>query len=406
MRFYADIHVHSKYSRATARNCDLENLALWAGKKGLAVVGTGDFTHPAWFKEIRQKLSGDGSGLFTLRGDNSGTRFILSVEISTIYKKGDLTRKVHHVICAPSLEAAEKISQALGRIGNISSDGRPILGMDSRNLLEIVLGSDPDSFLIPAHIWTPWFSALGSKSGFDSIDECYGDLASHVFAVETGLSSDPMMNRRVSSLDRFRLVSNSDAHSPAKLGREACILDCGMDYGSILNALRCGEGYVGTVEFFPEEGKYHLDGHRKCDVRLSPQETKANKGLCPVCKRDLTIGVMHRVDDLADRVEGERLPSTAGSVTSLVPLVEIISEIMRRGAATKSVIKVYDSLVPKLGPEIAILTEVPLEDISRTGQPLLAEAISRLRRGEVIREAGFDGEFGVIRLFGEGEIKG
>ncbi|MBN1282741.1 MAG: hypothetical protein JXA24_03075 [Proteobacteria bacterium] len=403
MRFYADIHVHSKYSRATARNCDLENLALWAGRKGIAVVGTGDFTHPAWFGEIRRKLSGDGSGLFTLRGDDSGVRFILSVEISTIYKKGDAVRKVHHVICVPSFEAAEKISRALGRIGNISSDGRPILGLDSRDLLEIVLESDPGSFLVPAHIWTPWFSALGSKSGFDSIDECYADLAGHIFAVETGLSSDPAMNWRVSSLDRFRLVSNSDAHSPQKLGREASIFDCESSYGGIMRALKEGEGYVGAVEFFPEEGKYHADGHRGCGVRLTPAETRRLKGICPVCSRPLTVGVLHRVEELADRPAGSQPPATAGEVKSLVPLCEIVSEIMGRGPATKGVLARCETLLEKLGSELAILTEVPTEEIGREWPPL-AEAMARLRRGEVFREAGYDGEYGTIRLFGEGEL--
>ena len=336
MRFHADLHIHSKYSRATSRDLDLEHLSAWAGRKGLAVVGTGDFTHPAWRAELKQKLVPAEPGLFRLLPEiereverslppacQARTRFMLTVEISTIYKKAERTRKVHHCLFAPDFETADRISAALARIGNIASDGRPILGLDSRNLLEITLESDPGAYLIPAHIWTPWFAALGSQSGFDSIEACYGDLTPHIFAVETGLSSDPSMNWRLSQLDRYRLVSNSDAHSPAKLGREATTFDTDIDYFAIRRALETGHGYVGTVEFFPEEGKYHADGHRKCNVRQSPAETLANGGRCLVCGDPTTIGVLHRVEALADRDEHEaRPPATAGEVSSLVPLAE------------------------------------------------------------------------------------
>ncbi len=290
MRFHADLHVHSKYSRATSRDLDLEHLAQWACRKGIGVVATGDFTHPAWRAELENKLVPAEGGLYRLRADDEAAiartlpaacrapvRFMLEVEISTIYKKGERTRKIHHLIYAPDFATVDRISARLARIGNIASDGRPILGLDSRNLLEIVLEASPDAYLVPAHIWTPWFAALGSQSGFDSIKECYGDLAEHIFAVETGLSSDPPMNWRVSFLDRYRLVSNSDAHSPGKLGREATTFDCERDYFAIKRALETGEGYVGTVEFFPDEGKYHLDGHRKCAVRLEPKETIAHR---------------------------------------------------------------------------------------------------------------------------------
>jgi DNA helicase-2/ATP-dependent DNA helicase PcrA len=419
MTFFADLHIHSKYSRATARNCDLEHLALWAQKKGIAVVATGDFTHPAWAAEIEDKLVPDERGLFALRPDieakvreqvppacQGKVRFVLSVEISTIYKKGDRTRKVHHVLFAPGLEAAKRISRALAKIGNIRSDGRPILGLDSRNLLEIVLASDPAAFLIPAHIWTPWFSALGSKSGFDSIAECYGDLAEHIFAVETGLSSDPAMNWQVSSLDRYRLVSNSDAHSPQKLGREATIFDTQLDYHAIRRALAEGTGYVGTVEFFPEEGKYHADGHRKCEQRLSPLETQKRGGLCPGCGKPVTVGVLNRVQELTDRAEGAAPPPTAGRVTSLIPLAEIVSELKGRGPATKGVQSEYEALLANLGPELPLLSKIPVEEIRTKNSELLAEAIVRLREGRVIREAGYDGEFGVIRLFTKEELSG
>ncbi|MCO5987272.1 UvrD-helicase domain-containing protein [Actinoallomurus spadix] len=415
--FYADLHIHSKYSRACSKDCDLEHLAWWAGRKGVSVVGTGDFTHPAWMEELRQNLVPAEPGLFRLRPDlerrvartlppacRAPVRFLLSVEISTIYKKGERTRKVHHLLYAPSFEAAERITAALSRIGNLTSDGRPILGLDSRHLLEITLQSDPGSYLIPAHVWTPWFSVLGSKSGFDAVADCYDDLADHIFAVETGLSSDPLMNWRVGSLDRYRLVSNSDAHSPPALAREASAFTTEMDYYALRAALETGEGYAGSVEFFPEEGKYHLDGHRKCGVRLEPEETKAQDGRCPSCGRPLTVGVLYRVDELADHPEGRR-PDGAADFRNLIPLPEIVSEIRGVGPRSKSVLGHIAELVAALGPELAILDEVPLDDVHRAGGELLAEAIARLRRGEVIRDAGFDGEYGVIRLFHEGELR-
>ena len=421
MTYYADLHVHSKYSRATSRNCDLEHLAIWGRKKGIAIVGTGDFTHPAWRAELKEKLVPAEPGLFRLRPDleraveerlppacrsaRTAVRFMLSVEISTIYKKFDKTRKIHHLIYTPDFDAAGRVVDSLSRIGNLHSDGRPILGLDSRHLLEIALESGPGSYLVPAHIWTPWFAALGSKSGFDAIDDCYGDLAPHIFAVETGLSSDPPMNWRVSSLDRFRLVSNSDAHSPEKLGREVCVFDTELDYFALRAALETGHGYAGTLEFFPEEGKYHLDGHRNCDVRLSPGETRRHDGLCPVCGKPLTVGVMHRVEDLADRDEEAAPPVTAGAMQSLVPLPEILSEIHQVGAKSKRVAQHYESLLGRLGPELPLLNALPLEDIAPASSSLVAEAVSRLRRQEVIRQAGYDGVYGKIRLFQDAELR-
>lgn len=414
MFFYADLHIHSKYSRATSKNCDLENLAIWAKKKGLDVISTGDFTHPAWFEEIKEKLIPAGDGVFRLKpeiekqiyknSDTEPVKFILSVEISTIYKKGDKTRKVHHVVFVPNMEAAQNFRQKLGAIGNINSDGRPILGLDSRNLLETTLESGENSFIIPAHIWTPWFSVLGSKSGFDSIEECYEDLSEHIFALETGLSSDPEMNWRVSKLDKYRLVSNSDAHSPSKLAREATVFDTNPDYFSIMNALKTGNGYVGTVEFFPEEGKYHEDGHRKCNVCLTPEESNKLNGLCPVCGKPMTIGVLNRVCELADRTADSTFkPDNAGQVYSLVPLPEIISEILGVGPSSKSVTNEYERLINKFGSELSILRQVPIDDISKDF-PLLGEGISRLRDGKVIKQAGYDGEYGIIRLFEKEEL--
>ena len=414
--FYADLHIHSKYSRATSRDADLEHMAIWACKKGVSVLGTGDFTHPAWFAEIQEKLVPAEPGLFRLRDDldreakrqTPGScvqdiRFMLEVEISTIYKKGDKTRKVHHLIYAPDLEKAKRLIEQLARIGNLKSDGRPILGLDSRDLLEITLASGDGCYLVPAHIWTPWFAAMGSKSGFDSIEQCYGDLASHIFAVETGLSSDPAMNARLSCLDRFTLVSNSDAHSPPKIGREACAFDCPMDYFSMRQALETGTGYRGTVEFFPEEGKYHMDGHRKCGVRLSPRQTREHEGKCPACGKSLTVGVLNRIDALADRDE-DRACGPDVEYRSLIPLPEVISEIRGVGEKSKRVQNAYEQLIAKVGSELTLLEEIPVEDVRAAGAPVVAEAIKRMRDGQVIREAGYDGEYGTIRLFEPGEL--
>jgi uncharacterized protein (TIGR00375 family) len=416
--FYVDLHIHSKYSRACSKDCDLEHLAWWAARKGIQVVGTGDFTHPAWAQELQDKLVPAEPGLFRLLPElerdvlrrlpascRTATRFLLSSEISTIYKKGDRTRKVHHLLYAPDREAAGRITAALARIGNLAADGRPILGLDSRHLLEITLQSDPGSYLIPAHVWTPWFAVLGSKSGFDAVDDCYDDLAHEVFALETGLSADPEMFWRISGLDRYRLVSNSDAHSPPMLGREATALSCDLDYFSIKNALRTGDGYTGTVEFFPEEGKYHLDGHRACGVRFTPEETKSTGGLCPSCGKPLTVGVLHRVDALADR-ETVHVPATAGQVRSFVALPEIVGEILGVGPKSKAVATQVGGLVERLGPELGILGDVELDAIREAGSAELVEAVGRLRRGEVWREAGFDGEYGVIRMFAPGELDG
>jgi len=418
MRFYADLHIHSRYSRATSKNLDLEHLTLWAARKGIRVLGTGDFTHPAWMKEIREKLIVAEPGLFrpteevisdVIRryGRVPGlrdVRFMLEVEISTIYKKGDKVRKVHHLIYAPDLEKADRIVERLGRIGNLRSDGRPILGLDSRHLLEITLEGGEGCFLIPAHIWTPWFSALGARSGFDSIDECYGDLAGQIFAAETGLSSDPPMNWRLSALDRYTLVSNSDAHSPAKLGREASLFETEVDYFSMKRALETGQGFSGTVEFFPEEGKYHMDGHRKCDVRLVPEEARRLSNQCPNCGTPLTMGVLHRVHELADRVEGTP-PAGAAGFQSFVPLNEILGELLGAGPSTKKVNQAYELLLSSVGSELFILGEAPTEELRTHGPPLLDEALGRMRRGEVIRSGGFDGEYGIIKLFSEDELR-
>jgi len=418
-RWYADLHIHSRFSRACSRDCDLEHLAWWAGRKGIAVVGTGDFTHPAWREELGAKLVPDAPGLFRLRPDleravhgtlppacRTPVRFMLSSEISTIYKRDDRTRKVHHLLYAPSLDAVDSITRALARVGNLASDGRPILGLDSRDLLEITLSGGDGCYLVPAHAWTPWFAVLGSQSGFDRVADCYADLAGHIVAIETGLSSDPEMNWRVSSLDGYRLVSNSDAHSPPMLGREATAFELREpDYFQIYQALRTGDGFAGTIEFFPEEGKYHLDGHRACDVRMTPQETREAGGRCPACGKKPTIGVQHRVDALADRPSGYR-PDGAAGFASFVPLPEILGEIAGVGPKSKSVTAQVSAMVERFGPELGILGDVPLDDLAAGAPSIVAEAITRLRRGEVRREAGYDGVYGTIRLFDPGELAG
>jgi len=417
--FYADLHIHSKFSRATSRDCDLEHLAQAAARKGIAVVGTGDFTHPGWRQELESKLIPAEPGLYRLRPELEGkalkhtpvaqpepVRFLLQVEIATIYKKAGQTRKVHHLIYVPELDQARRFTEQLARLGNVASDGRPILGLDSRTLLELVLQTGPGCFLIPAHVWTPWFSVFGAHSGFDRLEDCYEDLSGEVFALETGLSSDPPMNWRWSALDRFALISNSDAHSPGKLGRECCVFDCPLDYFTMREALHTGQGYAGTVEFFPEEGKYHLDGHRQCGVCWEPPETRQHGGRCPQCGRPVTLGVLYRVCQLADRpAPPEPLHPRAAPFRSLIPLCEILGEILQAGPDTKGVQSRYEELLARLGPELWILEHAPLDQIARHGGELLAEAIRRMRTGQVIRQPGFDGQYGVIRLFTDEELR-
>src|SRR5216683_1083348 len=416
--FHADLHIHSRFSRACSKDCDIEHLAWWALRKGITVVGTGDFTHPAWAEELRETLVPAEPGLLRLRPHlerqlrrlhpaclDQPVRFMLSVEISTIYRRGERTRKVHHLLYAPTFDAASRITAALSKIGNLASDGRPILGLDSRDLLEITLDGGPGCYLVPAHAWTPWFAVLGSRSGFDAVADCYADLAGHVFAIETGLSSDPAMNWMCSSLDSYRLVSNSDAHSPPMLGREATTFSTDLDYFAIAAALRTGDGLEGTIEFYPEEGKYHLDGHRKCGVRFEPGQTRERHGTCPECGKPLTVGVLHRVAELADRPAGYR-PAGVPGFRNLVQLPQIIGEILSTGPKSKKVTAEVSRLVAGLGPELGILREIPADELSRAGGSLLGEAIARLRRGEVIRDAGYDGEYGTIRLFQPDELDG
>lgn len=405
MKAIADLHIHSRYSMATSKDGTPENLDLWARKKGISILGTGDFTHKKWREELKESLVSTGDGFYKLKEKRiapeafymgeSTVRFVVSGEISCIYKKNGKTRKAHHVIILPGFEAAERLASELEKIGNIHSDGRPILGLDSRDLLEMMLDIAPEGIFIPAHIWTPHFSVLGAKSGFDSIEECFGDLTPYIHALETGLSSDPPMNWRVSALDRYQLVSNSDAHSPSKLGREANLLDTDLSYAGLYNAIQKGEGLLGTVEFFPEEGKYHYDGHRKCGVCLSPEETEACDGICPVCGKKLTMGVGHRIEQLADRKAGY-VKEKAKRFESLVPLPEVISSCMGYGTASKKVQSCYEEMLKKLGAEFEILRQVPVEDIAVSFGEDIAGAIGKIRAGEVKKTAGYDGEYGKI----------
>ena len=464
MRFFADLHIHSRFSRATSKNVSLESLWKWAQIKGISVIGTGDFTHPQWYKELNEKLDINNNNLLKLRDKykvNSipdscinEVSFMLTTEVSCIYSKNGRVRKIHSLIFVPDFAAASKLSHALSKIGNISSDGRPILGLDAKTLLKIVLDISHETMFVPAHAWTPHFSVFGASSGFDSLEECFDELTPNIYAIETGLSSNPAMNWRLSSLDTITLISNSDAHSPAKIGREANIFDTsnpplppfskggiihpytllknGMNsplwkrgvrgdfteekkdsvteisYEFITNAIKTKQGFAGTIEFFPEEGKYHYDGHRSCGVNLSPEETIRHNYLCPVCGKKVTVGVMHRVEKLADRDDGFK-PSGAPPFYSMIPLQEIIAETKKVGVSSKAVTTDYLQLIEKLGNELKILMDLPLDEIENASSPLLKEAISRVRSGNVHIAPGYDGEYGKIKIIEEvarKEIKG
>ena len=413
MRIIADLHVHTKYSRATSPRMNLLTMAMWARRKGIGLLGTGDFTHPGHFAAIEEQLARPhekGNGLFVLKGkeaDDSATRFMLTAEVSNIYKQGDKTRKIHSLLFAPSIEAASKINKTLAGLGNIASDGRPIFGFSAKDLIKLTLEADPTCMLVPAHAWTPWFSIFGSKSGFDSIEECFGEYAPQIHAIETGLSSNPEMNRRVSALDNITLISNSDAHSPSKLGREANVLDCDLDYRDVTRVIKEGDPkeFLFTVEFFPEEGKYHFDGHRECGVLFSPEETLKAKGLCPECGKGVTVGVSSRVEELADRPAdrsetGEQAPKVPSR--ALVPLQEIIAEALGRGYNTKGVGAEYKRITDA-ATEFSVLLDLPEDDLLKIAAPRVVEGIIKVRRGELSISPGFDGEFGTVRIFSDEE---
>ena len=427
-KFIADFHIHSKYSRATSKEMDLENLDKWARIKGVDILGTGDFTHPTWFRELKEKLEPAEAGLFKLKkinriklnngwhlpngqGKEAELRYILTSEINCIYKKRGKTRKVHLLVFVPSFGAVEKINAHLGWIGNLKADGRPILGIDAQELVKIVFNVSPEAVVVPAHIWTPHFSIFGSGSGFDSIQECFGEYSRNIFAVETGLSSDPAMNWRLSQLDNLTLISNSDSHSPSRIGREANIFEGQVEgYRPLMEGLRLGakapsslkNRLVQTIEFFPQEGKYHYDGHRNCEIAQNPQETKKTKGLCPVCKKLLTIGVLNRVEKLADRPLGGQ-PARVIPFVSVIPLEEIIAASFGIGVSAKKVENEYRDLINRFGKEFKILLDLPREELEKAAKPEVVEGILRVREGRVKIHPGYDGEYGKIEIFTKDE---
>lgn len=414
MRIIADLHIHSPFARAVSKEMTLENLDYWARLKGINVLGTGDFTHPQWIKEIKTKLEPAEPGLYKLKVKNgklkvgeTETRFLLTVEISSIYSKGGKGRRIHNLIFVPSIEAAEKINANLGWQGNLKSDGRPIVGVDSKPLLKIALDADSSCLFVPAHVWTPWFSLFGSMSGFDTVEECFDEYSKHIYALETGLSSDPAMNWRLSALDKYTLISNSDSHSLRRIGREANVFDTELSYDGIISAIKSKDPkkFLSTIEFFPEEGIYHYDGHRNCKVRLTPAETKKLNKICPACGKSVTVGVAYRVDQLADRPEGFRPPNSI-PYKNMVPLDEIIAEA--RGVSsptTKGVEVEYKKLIADFGSELSVLFDVTSSELESRARPEVVEGIMRVREGKLHIEPGYDGLYGIVKIFEEDERK-
>lgn len=401
-----DFHIHSRYSRACSRDLELPKIAAACVRKGINIVATGDFTHPVWFSHIKENLEEIGeSGLYRLKSGGSEVRFILSTEVSCIYKHKDKTRRLHLLILAPNIAAVEKLNAELEKRGvNLKSDGRPIMGLPGKEILRILLEIDRRFTLIPAHAWTPWFAIFGSKSGYDSIEECFEELAPNIRAIETGLSSDPPMNHRLSALDNITLVSNSDAHSLDKLGREANVLafenESAITYDEIRRIIETGDRkkFLYTIEFFPEEGKYHADGHAVCGVCLLPPESKRLKNICPKCKKALTVGVLHRVDDLADRAEKDIPADKFIPHRYIVPLAEVLGRVLEIGAASKKIKTAYDDLIKKIGSEFEILLHADLKKIEAAAGPDIAQAIANLRVGRVKVKPGYDGVFGVVEV--------
>lgn len=419
MDLIVDLHIHSSFARATSKNLTLENIYKWAKIKGINVISTADFTHPKWFGELTSKLEIDEDGFYRLQEKyskpvdeslpasvkNNLVRFILSTEISNIYSKNGKVRRLHNLVIVPNFEVASSMIGQLGKVGNLKADGRPIIGMDSKELLRMTVQSHPDSIFIPAHIWTPWFAMFGSNSGFDSIEEAFEELAHEIKAIETGLTSDPYMNWRLSQLDGITITSGSDAHSLPKLAREANIMNCKLNYKDIVDGIKTNDDrFVGTLEFFPEEGMYHLDGHRLCGVKFDPVESKKLKNICPVCHKKLVIGVMHRVDDLADRKVGF-IPKNHKLVESIVPIIEMIAEVKNiKSILAKSVVEEYDRVIAALGDDFTILRKKSVEEIVQAGFPQLAVAIEKVRNKDLFIDPGYDGVYGTVKIFKPGEM--
>jgi uncharacterized protein (TIGR00375 family) len=400
MPFIADLHIHSRYSLATSKNMDVATLNQWALKKGITLLGTGDFTHPAHLSELKIMLEPEANGLYRLKQAPAASRFMLTAEVSNIFSHKGRLKKIHSLLFAPSFEVVDRINAKLAQKGKLSANGRPTLGFPVRELLKLILDISTDCMLIPAHAWTPWFSLFGAKSGFDSIEECFGDDARYIYAIETGLSSDPAMNWRLSALDNISLISNSDAHSPKKIGREANLIDGPLSYSNIIEAIKQKDRqrFLGTLEFFPEEGKYHYDGHRQCNITFSPQETKTNRGICPVCRKPLTIGVLNRIDALADRPDGF-IPPHAPSTRHIIPLAEIISEALDCGIDTVRVNQKYEQLVAAGGSEFNILLQLSEDELADFVPPKILEGIKRMRQEKLHISPGFDGVYGRVKIW-------
>ncbi len=398
MRYVADLHIHTRYSRATSRDMNLEVLAETAKKKGVHLLGTGDITHPEWREELKRKLKPERAGIFSY----DGVDFILAGEVSNIYTKGNKLRKIHILLLFPDFESADQFSDKIAAYGSLTADGRPTLGLDVENMTEILMEVSEDIMIIPAHVWTPWFSLFGANSGFDSVEECFGKYSDKVTALETGLSSDPPMNWRLSKLDRYALVSNSDAHSPHRIAREANVFSQVLDYFQLKDVLlrKDKQKFLFTIEFFPEEGKYHYDGHRNCNVRLKPRDAIKMGNICPVCGREITIGVLHRVEELADRPEGF-VPENAIPYKNLVPLEEIIAEALGTKVESKAVQREYENLISEFGDELTVLLDVERDDLMRATRPRVAEGVMRVREGKLKIIPGYDGVYGTIKIFDE-----
>lgn len=402
MKTIVDLHMHSYYSRATSKQLDVAGIAKFAAIKGVDVIATGDITHPQWLREIQETLQEDGSGFLTMKDGSSETKFTLFGEVASIYKKDDVGRRVHTLFGVSSIAAAEQVNKKLQSLGfNITYDGRPIIGMDVKELAKIYLDADPHALIIPAHIWTPWFALFGSKSGFDSIEECFDDMSEHIYGIETGLSSDPAMNWRVSNLNNITILSNSDAHSPQKIGREANVFDWDtVDYQTMYESIKNGTNLDYTIEFFPEEGKYHMDGHRNCEISMEPTETAKHNGLCPKCGLTLTVGVMNRVEELAD----QEAPKDRVPFKSIVPLPEVIaSSFGVKSPTSKKVQAEFEKLITEIGHEFYILLDADMKQIAQHADPLVAEGIKRVREGSIQITPGYDGVFGIIDVFTEDE---
>ena len=406
MKIIADFHIHSKYSRATSREMEVTTLAHWAEKKGINLLGTGDFTHPQYFAELQGALEPLDNGLFKLRSRPSPVHFILTVEVSNIFSVNGKVKRVHTIIFAPSFEVAEKINQQLSRVGKLASDGRPIFGLHVKDIVKIALDASPDCLVVPAHAWTPWFSVYGANSGFDSIEECFQEQAKNIYAIETGLSSDPAMNWRISALDKITLLSNSDSHSPSRIGREANVFDCQMDYFEMVRAIRekDSQKLLYTIEFFPEEGKYHFDGHRACNLVLAPEESRKYNGVCPRCEKKLTIGVLNRVEALADREQGF-IPQNPIPFKNMIPLDEIIADAFGQSVGTKAVDQEYERIIKQIGPELSILFDRSEQELKAVASPRVAEGIVKVREGRVEIEPGYDGVYGKVKIYKDGERK-